>query len=243
MSSSSQNTFSVTAISTEIFNIGDSLVDFIDRSAPIELRQEGIVLAVTSKIVSFSENRLVEVGVDKERLIREEADYDLGEVSYGCHLTIKNQALLPSAGIDESNIPGGYLLLPEDCFASAQALHSKLKELWRLQNLGIIITDSHTSPLRRGVTGISLGHAGFCGVTDKRNHEDLFGRPLKMTTVNNADALAAAAVWAMGEADEQKPLAILSGADLAWTDKPDEGYFIPIEEDLYYPILKDRLQR
>ena len=45
--------------------------------------------------------------------------------------------------------------------------------------------------LRRGVLGISLAHYGFAPLRDYRGTVDLFGRELKMSQTNIADALAA----------------------------------------------------
>ena len=75
------------------------------------------------------------------------------------------------------------------------------------KNFGVLITDSHTTPLRRGVTGIALSYWGFSGVQNKVGTPDLFGRTLKMTHVNLADAFAAAAVLVMGESNESTPVA------------------------------------
>src|SRR5262249_15785873 len=103
-------TLKVTPIRTEVFRLGERLDEFV-LSHLTQLRlTEGSILAVTSKIVSLSEGRVVpKESVEKATLIAREADHDLGEIGYGTRLTIKDGLFIASAGIDESNSEsGGY---------------------------------------------------------------------------------------------------------------------------------------
>jgi F420-0:gamma-glutamyl ligase len=153
--------------------------------------------------------------------------------------------LIASAGIDESNSEtGDYILYPKDPFASAERIWTELRQRWGLDRLGIVVTDSHTSPLRRGVTGVCLSYHGFRGVKSLVDTPDLFDRKLRMTQMNYADGLAAAAVLMMGEAAECQPLAVIANApvDFSAESRPDE-VLIPIEEDLYAPLLQAFLKR
>jgi F420-0:gamma-glutamyl ligase len=232
------------ALTTRIFRLGENLLEFIVDAVSRELVKESVVLAVTSKIVSLAENRVLNKSeISKEQLIEREADYNLGEVGYGCYLTVKHGLFIPSAGIDESNSElGQYILYPEDPFRSARQLQEGLRARWQLRELGVLIVDSHTTPLRRGVTGISLAHWGFRGLKDKIGSYDLFGRKIQVTTVNIADALAAAAVLTMGETNESRPLAVLKCDGLEFSDPTDTDELkMPIEEDLYYPFFKQHL--
>ena len=147
---------------------------------------------------------------------------------------------MPSAGIDESNSETGeYILYPKDPFASAHNLWAALRETWKIKNLGVLITDSHTTPLRRGVTGICVSYAGFSAVRNMVGTEDLFGRPLRMTQMNFADGLAAAAVMLMGEGAESQPMALIENAAVQFCQRIDPSEIaIPLEEDLYYPLLR-----
>lgn len=199
---------------------------------------------ITSKVVSLSENRVVaKEKVDKSQLIHSEADYDLGDLAFGCRLTIKHGLFIPSAGIDESNSEGGdFILFPERPFESARRIHQFLLNSFHLSEVGVLITDSHTLPLRKGVTGIALSYWGFKGVRNMVGTKDLFGRELKMTQMDLADGLAAAAVLMMGEADEACPLALIENAPVEFSDAVQETELgIPVEEDLYYPIYRDRI--
>lgn len=231
----------VTPIQTQIFHCGDSLADFVATQVPATMIQERIVIAVTSKIVSLAERRLVpRDSIAKDKLVERESDVFFGETAFGCFLTIKEGHFIPSAGIDESNSAGGdYILYPSDPFASARALHNCLRERWGLKEFGLILTDSRTSPLRKGVTGISLAHWGFRGVKNRIGTKDLFGRELKMTVINIADALAAAAVLMMGDGNESQPLCGLSGADCEFSEESSrEEVRMPLSEDLYYPFFR-----
>lgn len=235
----------VQAIPTRIFRVGENLADFVAEQVPSELVRERMVLAVTSKIVSLAEGRLIERhAISKAALVEQEADHNLGEVAYGCYLTIKHGLFIPSAGIDESNSErDDFILYPEDPFASAQTLWTELRASWNVSELGILLTDSHTTPLRRGVTGISLAHWGFAGLNDLIGEPDLFGRRMQMTTVNVADGLAAAATLMMGEANEARPLALIMQAGLRFSNETNpEEVKMPLEQDLYFPFFRDRLR-
>lgn len=226
---------------TSVFRIGDDLTEFILKNLKKRTLKEGDVLAITSKIVSLAENRVVSKKdyPDKATLIRKEADVYIGPAAYDCHLTIKHGILIPSAGIDESNSEGDlYILFPEDPYTSAQKLWKVLRKHFGIKKLGILMTDSHTTPLRRGVTGISLAHFGFRGTKSLVHRPDIFGRQLKYTYVNHADALAASAVYLMGEADEQTPMALIRGLDLEFTSRDTRNDCqIPLKEDIYMPLL------
>jgi dihydrofolate synthase / folylpolyglutamate synthase len=232
----------VIPVQTSLFRRRQNLLEFVCREIPSDLIQERMVVAVTSKIVSLAEDRVLDrSSVDKEELVRREADLFLGEIGYGCFLTIKEGLFIASAGIDESNAEDGtYILFPENPTKSAHELWTGLRKSWNLKELGIILTDSHTSPLRQGVTGVCLSYWGFHGVRDRIGTPDLFGRSLKMTKMNLADGLAGMAVMVMGEGNESQPLAVISGAPIEFCDEVDSNEIrIPLEQDLYYPLIQN----
>jgi F420-0:gamma-glutamyl ligase len=83
-----------------------------------------------------------------------------------------------------------------------------------------------------------LSYAGFQGVINKVGEQDLFGRELKMTQINVADALGAAAVLTMGEAAEQKPIAVINEIDVTFTNSNSRSEIeVPVEDDLYLQTL------
>ncbi len=233
-------------VATRILRAGESLIDFVVSQVPKDFVRERMILAVTSKIVSVAENRLVAKNlVSKIDLIDREADLNLGPIGYGSILTLKEGHFIASAGIDESNSEtGDFILYPEDPFESARRLQSSLRDAWGLDHLGVLLTDSHTTPLRLGVTGLSLAYWGFSGLQNRVGARDLFNRPLQMTKVNIADGLAAAATLTMGEADESRPLACILGADVTFSDETSRSELrVAIEDDLYFPFFEPHLSR
>ena len=210
---------------------------------------EKSVFVVTSKVVSIWQGRCVPMREvpDKEKLIAREADWYIPrERTPGAWVThtIKNNLFIPSGGVDESNADGHYILWPKNPKRVARELWAWLRKTYRVKNLGVIISDSHTVPLRRGVLGISLAHYGFVPLKDYRGMRDIFGRTLKMTQMNIADGLAVAAVLLMGEGKERTPLALIR--DVPWVRfmprewKPRgkfSSFEIKTKEDVYYPLF------
>lgn len=235
----------ISPIQTSIFQPGDDLIEFIIRHVPSSVMKEKTILIITSKIVSLAEGRLVpQKSIDKKALIRQEAEVFLGEIGYEVSLTIKQGLLIAAAGIDESNsVHDDFILHPKDPFVSAQIIHQKLKAHYGLQNLGIILTDSKTGPLRLGVVGVALSFAGFKPLKNMIGQKDLFDRPLKVTKINVADSLAGIAVFTMGEAAERKPLALIHNANVDFTDDPmAHELIVDPSEDMYLPLYKHLIQ-
>jgi F420-0:gamma-glutamyl ligase len=235
-----KTSLSIYAIQTAVFHLGDSLFDFITSQIAIGQLKEGSVLAVTSKIVSLAEHRLMQKqDIAKADLVRQEADIFLADSVYGTSLTITHGLLIPTAGIDESNSEtDAYILYPKDPFSSARILGEKLRREYGLKNLGLILTDSRSTPLRRGVTGIALAHWGFMATQNQIGTADIFGRNLAMTYINVVDALAGAAVYMMGEGSERCPLAIIDGADIEFTNSTEPSEIqIPYQDDIYAPLF------
>ena len=148
--------------------------------------------------------------MDKRTLIAQEADAFLPAAfnKYYTTLTTKQGILIPAAGIDESNGDGYYILWPRDPQQTPNAACAYLQRRFRRTHVGVIITDSKTTPLRVRVTGIALAYSGFQPLNDYVGAKDLFEHTLRMTKVNVVDALATAAVLVMGEGSEQTPLAV-----------------------------------
>jgi len=232
----------ITPIKTRIFRENENLLKFILQY--VKRIPENSILVVTSKIVALSEGRVVEFKnkEQKIKLIKQESDFAL-KTKY-TWLTIKDGMVMASAGIDESNAKGKLILLPKDSFRSADLIRKKLKKIFKVKNLGILITDSRIFPLRAGIVGVSLGYAGFKGVRDYRNTPDIFGRALKMSRTDVADSLATSAVLCMGEGKEQQPLALVTNAPVEFKDKIDKKeLLINPKEDLYLPIFESIFKR
>ncbi|QQR78433.1 MAG: coenzyme F420-0:L-glutamate ligase [Candidatus Moraniibacteriota bacterium] len=230
------------AIKTRTFLEGENLLPFI--TSYIEKIPEKSVIVITSKIVALAERRTVIIkdSKTKEEAIRAESSFAL-KTKY-VWLTIKDGMILPSAGIDESNANGKLILLPKDSFRSASLIRMKLQKYYRVKNLGIILTDSRTMPLRSGVVGIALGYAGFRGLRDYRGKPDIYGRKLKFSSTDVADSLATAAVLLMGEGDEKQPLALIQDVPVEFCERVNRNELhIDIEDDMFKPLFQKMLRR
>lgn len=237
MNVKSIKTEKVTAGKTSIFDILDKYLTTFT---------EGSILAITSKIISICQGDFVSSeGLDKKDLVSKEADYWLPPSlsKYDFSLTIKDGVLLPTAGIDESNGEGYYILWPKEPQKAANDIRRYLIDKFGLKKVGVIITDSKTTPLRWGTTGVCVAHSGFSALNNYIGKPDIFGREMIATKANIADALAVSAVLCMGEGSEQTPLAILKDVNFVeFQDRnPSEQELndlkISIEDDLYAPLL------
>lgn len=227
----------IKAIKTNIFCSGDNLFHFIDRYS--SFITEGAILVVTSKILALSENRFVDniSPKDKEKIIKLESDFVLK--AKNVYLTIKDGSVMLSAGVDESNANGGLILLPRDVWSSAVKIRRYLMKKLALKKLGVIISDSRSTPLRSGASGRAMAHAGFRGLKNYRGRKDIFGRKFLYSRVNVADSLAAAAVLCMGEGRERCPLAVIKEAPVDFILKfKKENLDISPQDDVYAPIFR-----
>lgn len=249
-------THKITEKDNDLFKILDKYLKKVD---------EGSILAITSKIVSITEGRSVKIAeVDpafakgsgpllrevseakKDELIKKEAQFYLPrcENPYSVSLTITKNTLAATAGIDESNGNGYYILWPKDPQRTANMLRLILKQRFNLDKVGVIITDSKTSPLRWGVTSFALAYSGFKPLKDYIGKKDVFGRKFEFEKLSIIDSLASASAVVMGEGAEQTPMAIISDLpfvefqDRNPTKKELEDLKISIDEDLYGPFLK-----
>lgn len=232
------------AIQTHVISPAErDLFAVLDRH--VQELPERSVLALTSKVVAICEGRVRPIaGTDKQALIAEEADHYLpADSRWGVSLTLKQGLLIATAGIDESNADGWYVLWPSDAQRSAHAIRAHLAARHGLSEVGVVITDSRSTPLRPGVTGVALAHSGFLALNDYVGKQDLFGRPLRMTKVNVMDALAASAVLVMGEGSECTPMAVIDELPFVQfrpsSPTADEQARLRIapEDDLYAPLL------
>jgi coenzyme F420-0:L-glutamate ligase / coenzyme F420-1:gamma-L-glutamate ligase len=145
--------------------------------------------------------------------------------------------VVANAGIDQSNVSGGTgrpacLLLPRDPTASAAAIRSELHTLLGC-NPAVIVSDSFGRPWRRGVVNVALGSAGLNSLVNLRGKKDRNGRPLYVTEVALADALAAAAGIVMGESDEGTPAVLITGVKWPQPEVEARTLIRPLDEDLF----------
>lgn len=235
----------VTPLKTKAITVGDSLFAILDET--ITELPENSVVAVTSKIISICEGNVVKMGeTEKEALMKQQAEYYLPSKysALGFTITIKHSVLIPNAGIDESNGNGYYILWPADPQATANSIREYLAQKFHLKNVGVIIVDSRTTPLRWGVGGVAITHSGFAALNNYIGKPDIFGRPFKVEMVNVKDGLAASAVLVMGEGSEQTPITVID--DIPFVEFQDRNpsaeelqlLTIAMEDDIYAPLLK-----
>ncbi len=219
----------------------DSLTDALDTALP-DLAN-GDILVLSSKVVAIDEGRCIsKKGITKSDLVHNEADAYIPKSfnKYGFELSIIHHALIASAGVDASNCGDYFTLLPKSPFESAKKWHSRLCKKFNLSELGIIIADSHSLPMRWGVVDISIGFWGFNPLKDYRGTNDLFGNELRVSQGNIVDAIAAAAGGIMGQGIEQTPAVLFRGWPGVVFDSETDysaGFLIPHEEDIFNILL------
>lgn len=223
----------------------DDIYELLDRHLPP--LKNGDVLLITSKILGIHQGRCVpmdkKIKNQKDILTMQEADRYLPiprEEIYGFRLTIKDYTLIASAGIDKSNSNGYFVLWPKNTNALLKEIVTYLKKKYKLSRLAAIATDSHVTPLRTGVSGISTGFFGLEPIIDRRGTPDIFGHKLKVTRVNVIDALAAMGVFLMGEGNERTPMVIARKfPNVKFTNKNTyKKLVIKPELDIYWPLLR-----
>ncbi|MBI2420718.1 MAG: coenzyme F420-0:L-glutamate ligase [Candidatus Levybacteria bacterium] len=166
---------------------------------------------------------------------------------YHIVLSIKNKSLVSSAGVDESNGGGYFVLWPKNPQKSANSIREMLSKKYKVKNLGVMITDSKSIPLRRGAVGTAIAHSGFSAVKNYIGKKDVFGRKFKVQKSNVLENLAGASVAVMGEGSEQTPIAIISDIGFVKFKKGNPSQkelsenYVKFEDDLFYELFNNKL--
>ena len=253
----------ITGISTPIINKGDDIFSILFSALEKSnfMIQENDILVASGKVLAISENRIVKlsdvtptiqakelaikyrVPAELAELIIQESDEILGGIPT-LILTIRENVLLANAGIDKSNTPEGWVsLLPSNSFNWAKSIQSAILKKYGV-NIGVIIADSRSQPLRYGLVGVALGVAGIEPIIDERGKTDLYGHPLRITRRAVADDLASAAQIIMGERNESTPFVLVRGAPLTFTNREIESKDFTISPDtcLYFKIIRQWIE-
>ena len=205
----------------------EALVKGLARSG--QRLRNGDIVAVASKVVSISENRIINLDTinpgrrslslarlytltpEFAQAVVDEADKICGGVK-GAVLTLKDGHATANAGVDRKNAPDNTVVLwPRNPKKSARQLQKGLKRKTG-KTVGVVIVDSRVTPLRLGTVGLSLASVGFRPVKDFRRRPDLNNRKIRITFQSIGDGVAAAAHLLMGEARERIPFVIIRGA-------------------------------
>ncbi len=216
----------------------DDLIAAIQRSK-LALRERD-VLVIASKAIAIHEGRCVDAADADPTTLAERESSACILAQNGWQLCAAHGAFLPNGGVDESNGDGHSVLLPRHPHASARALRDFCRDHYDITQCGVIVSDSNVLPFRSGVVGVALGWSGFFPAQSRVGAPDLFGRAARHSSVNVADALAAAAVFGMGELSEQTPLCVVRDApNVTFTDADtSDGLKIAPEDDIYWPLIK-----
>jgi coenzyme F420-0:L-glutamate ligase/coenzyme F420-1:gamma-L-glutamate ligase len=192
--------------------IGDAIED-----SPRRLL-DGDVIAVTHKIVSKAEGRIVELeddGPDSHRhLVEQEAKSIIRRRDQLVIAETRHGFVCANAGVDRSNAgPARAILLPIDPDRSANRIRLRLSDRFGVE-IAVIVTDTFGRAWRRGLTDVAIGVAGMAAIDDLRGQTDDFGRALEVTEIATADEIAAAADLVIGKSS-RNPVAVVRG--VSWT--------------------------
>ena len=219
----------------------------------------GDVVAVTHKIVSKAEGRLVDLRTvtpsvlagriaadfDKDarqvevvlreakRIVRMERGIIIAETAHGF--------VCANAGVDASNVaPETVCLLPLDPDGSAEAIRGALTARFFPEvgedgrPVGVLVTDSFGRPWRNGIVNVAIGVAGLAPLADYRGQYDPAGYELRASVLAVADELAAAAELVMHKL-AARPVAVIRGytPPTGATAGKGRDLVMPAERDLF----------
>ncbi len=247
-------------IKTRLIGVGDNLVSLLLEGLSNEGLQleDGDIVAITSKIISVSRNRLVrfdmispserakefaaEYGLEPGfvEVVLREADEVYGGV-YRALLTSKDGIMFANSGIDHKNVPRGFaVLLPENPDRDATDIRKEIEKRVG-KRVGVLLIDSRTVPLRMGTIGVAIGISGFNPIRDCRGKPDLHNKPLLITRMAIADDLACAAHLVMGETTEKTPMVLIRDAPVEFDESASiDAARIDSKDCLYMRIFQPK---
>ncbi len=210
--------------------------------------ENGDVIVISSKFVSFSQGRIVTLDTIAEsdeaktlgkkynmnpkiaEIVIRESDKILGGIS-GFVISASDDIIAPNAGIDKSNAKKGQIILyPKNPYQVAEEIRRKIFLKMQI-HVGVIIVDSRLMPSRVGTTGVAIACAGLEPVEDLRGQKDLDGNPLKVTFQAVVDNLASIANHKMGEGSDSKPYALVRDSGARLTDRKINPSEVAISHD------------
>jgi coenzyme F420-0:L-glutamate ligase/coenzyme F420-1:gamma-L-glutamate ligase len=219
------------AVKTRVVKVGDNLVEVVLdslRKQRLNLENDDM-LALASKVVSYSQRRIVNLSDVKPsrraeklakkfslepgfaELVVDEADKIYGGVEKAL-LTLKDNVLTANAGIDNKNAPVGFVVLwPEKLTSWLKSFRDEIRSAAG-KRVAVMVVDSGLVPLRIGTVGLALAVAGFSPIREWRGRKDLYGKTIVITRHAVADDLASAAHLLMGEAAEKTPVVLIRDA-------------------------------
>ncbi len=225
--------------SAGLVEIGSGSIADIVRAVP-KLEDRSIV-AVSSKALAVALGDVVELEKDTlEDLVRQHSEQYLADSSM--LLSIVDGQFVENAGLDSLGKHQLYARLPNQPFRVACEIHQALKSSHGEKLFGVIITDSRSTMGRRGAIGYCVSHYGFDAV-NAYSGTGLYGGEYQLAASSIDQSLAAAANVAMGEGDEQTPVATISEVGFVqFHEEPldPEEYRTSVmvsDQDVYAPLL------
>lgn len=213
-------------------DVGQLICDCAEEETFVFKRDDIIVVA--SKIVSKSENKIINLAEVEPSVEAVELAKKTGRDARLCEIYLKESIALlevkgrmvitkhrlgfecSSAGVDRSNlapyVESLVVLLPDDPDASARRIRSRIREITSV-NIAVVISDSFGRHDRDGSVGIAVGIAGIRHIEERRQ-SDLFGN-LTSNRIALVDETAAAASLIMGQADEKLPVVVVRGVNFS----------------------------
>lgn len=221
---------------TVTFNLGKAIAETINLV-------DGDIVAVSQKVVSKSEGRVVRLdqtdpgpeavslagrtGKDP-RLVEHILNESLGLVRVdeerGILITETHHGFIcANAGIDQSNTANSdeAVLLPLDPDGSARRIRVELETAAGVK-AAVLVTDSFGRAWRHGQSEVAIGCAGINPLDDWRGQDDQRGRELTATVVALADQLAAASDLVRSKTDGV-PAVVIRGLDRFVTEDDGPG--------------------
>lgn len=199
----------------------------------------GDVVVVASKAVAKAEGRTAPAE-ERDRVIAAETAEVLAEVPGGGRI-VRNRhgVVLAAAGVDDSNVaPGTLVLWPDDPDDAAARLRRGVEAAAGVTPLGVVVTDTLGRAWRNGQTDTAIGISGLVPLTDAATDDtavDRYGNPLRVTAPAIADEVAGAADLVRGKSTGL-PVAVVRGlAGLVLSgDGPGAASLVrPADQDLF----------
>ena len=215
--------------------------------------KDGDIVFITTKILSIHQGNCVPIKTNnKDELAKECATHfierDLN-TNYPVLLTITQNCLISCAGIDESNANGYFILWPTNLDKLLLEIRAFLIKKFNLTKLGVVATDSASSIMKTGITGIAVACCGVKPIYSYVDSNDLFNRPFTTTKVNIIESITAMSVLLMGESTERTPIVIYRDKNehnkIQYTDNitTNEMVISNPKEDIFLPLLKPFLEK
>ena len=233
-------------------NIPELIIDCLRKNK--EQLIDNDILIVTQKIVSKSENRVINLksitpnrkalnlseSLKKDaRLIQlilnESKSIIKLDKKRGIIITENNNGhISANSGIDFSNIKGedNASLLPKNPDASAKRIHEDFINKLSLNKIGIIISDTFGRPWRVGQTNISIGSYGINPFVNYINKKDAYGEQLNSTNICLVDELAGGAEILMGKTFNV-PVVIVRGLNFEFSAVGSDEILREKDKDLF----------